>query len=77
MKTIQMTLDEGLVREVDRVTKKLHTNRSAFARQALRDALSKLAVTDLESRHRKGYGLYPTKPDEFSIWEPEQKWGNE
>ena len=72
-----MTLDEDLVREVDLVTKKLHTNRSAFARQALRDALSKLAVTNLESKHRKGYGLYPAKSDEFSVWESEQKWGKE
>lgn len=30
MKTIQMTIDESLLAEVDRVTKSLHTTRSAF-----------------------------------------------
>lgn len=77
MKTIQMTLDDDLVKAVDRMTKMLHTNRSAFARKALRDALSKLTVTNLESKHRKGYELHPSKSDEFGVWEPEQKWGNE
>ena len=77
MKTIQMTLDEDLVKEVDRATKKLHTSRSAFTRRALREALSKLAVSNLESRHRKGYELHPAHGDEFGVWETQQKWGDE
>jgi len=39
MKTVQMTLDESLVREVDKAAKRLGTTRSAFARKALREAL--------------------------------------
>lgn len=39
MGTIQMTLDDDLVKAVDRVSKKLCTTRSAFARKALSDAL--------------------------------------
>ena len=50
MKTYQMTLDENLVRAVDRVVKKLRTSRSAFTRAALRDALVKVNVTELERR---------------------------
>jgi metal-responsive CopG/Arc/MetJ family transcriptional regulator len=72
-----MTLDDDLVKAVDRATKKLHTNRSAFTRQALRDALSKLAISDLENKHRTGYALHPEKKDEFNVWEAEQKWGDE
>ena len=40
MKTVQMTLDDELVLEVDKVVKKLKTSRSAFARRALKFAIS-------------------------------------
>jgi metal-responsive CopG/Arc/MetJ family transcriptional regulator len=36
MKTVQMTLDESLVEQVDRVAQSLGTTRSAFTRDALR-----------------------------------------
>ena len=38
MRTVQMTLDETLVQEIDQVVKELGTTRSAFAREALRAA---------------------------------------
>lgn len=41
MRTVQMTLDDDLVKAVDRVSKELNTNRSAFTRKALREALSR------------------------------------
>jgi len=47
MKTVQMTLDEGLVKEVDRVSKLLHTTRSAFTRKALREALARYNLEKL------------------------------
>jgi metal-responsive CopG/Arc/MetJ family transcriptional regulator len=77
MKTVQMTLDEKLVAAVDRAAKKLGTTRSAFTRQALRNALEKLRVEALERRHREGYARYPVEPDEFSDWESEHVWGSE
>ena len=77
MKTVQMTLDENLVRSVDRVVKKTHTTRSAFTRDALRDALAKFNVARLEQRHRKGYEILPVNKAEFSMWEDEQEWGDE
>ena len=75
MKTVQMTLDEDLVRSVDRVVKKIHTTRSAFTRDALRDALAKFNVARLEQQHRKGYEIQPANKAEFSVWEDEQEWG--
>ena len=39
MKTVQMTLDESLVLEVDRAAARRGTTRSAFTREALRHAL--------------------------------------
>ena len=77
MKTVQMTLDEDLVEAVDRAAKKLGTSRSAFTREALRNALRVLRVATLEQRHREGYTRYPVEPDEFGDWESEHVWGGE
>ncbi len=76
MKTVQMTLDEDLVKEVDRVSKDLHTSRSAFTRKALREALARYKVNELEIKHQQGYERYPVADDEFSVWESEQDWGD-
>ena len=77
MRTIQMTLDDNLVKEVDRVAKELHTNRSAFTRKALQDALVRYKQEQLEIKHRRGYEQSPVATDEFSVWESEQAWGDE
>ena len=77
MRTVQMTLDDNLVREVDRIAKKLHINRSAFTRKALQEALARYKTEQLEQRHRRGYEQHPPGPDEFTVWETEQAWGDE
>lgn len=77
MRTIQMTLDDNLVKAVDRVSKELHTNRSAFTRKALQDALVRYKLEQLERKHRQGYQQNPVATDEFSVWEAEQAWGDE
>jgi metal-responsive CopG/Arc/MetJ family transcriptional regulator len=77
MRTIQMTLDDNLVKAVDRVSKELHTNRSAFTRKALQDALVRYKKEQLERKHRRGYEENPVATDEFSVWETEQAWGDE
>lgn len=77
MRTIQMTLDDELVKAVDRVSKRLRTSRSAFTRKALREALSRFNLEQMERKHREGYERYPVTADEFSVWETEQAWGDE
>lgn len=77
MKTIQMTLDEDLVRTVDRVRQNLHQSRSAFTRNALRESLARYSVAQQEKRHREGYERHPVSVDEFAVWETEQDWGDE
>lgn len=77
MKSFQMTLDEDLVRAVDQVSQELGTSRSAFAREALRDALRRPEALREEARHRRGYAQRPVAPGEFSAWESEQAWGEE
>lgn len=76
MKIVQMTLDEELVGAVDRAVLRLGTTRSAFARDALRDALMRLKERDAERKHREGYERKPVEPGEFSDWEDEQVWGD-
>ena len=76
MKTVQMTLDDDLVADVDRVTRRLRTTRSAFTRQALRRALAREKEAELEERHRRGYARKPVADGEFSAWSKEQKWGD-
>lgn len=77
MRTIQMTLDDDLVKAVDKVVTELNTTRSAFTRTALQEAIKNLNISRLEEKHRKGYETHPVKKGEFSPWEGEQNWGDE
>lgn len=77
MRTIQMTLDDNLVKAVDQVAKELKTSRSAFTRMALQEALIRYNLEQLERKHRRGYEQHPVAVDEFSDWETEQAWGDE
>ncbi len=77
MRTVQMTLDDDLVTTVDRVVSKLQTTRSAFTRDALREAVARYTVQRLEQKHRAGYAKQPAAKDEFGGWDTEQVWGDE
>ena len=76
MKTVQMTLDEELLAAVDKAVRKLKTTRSAFTRQALADAITRIQVNRLEQKQIQGYTRQPVTKDEFSAWEDEQAWGD-
>jgi metal-responsive CopG/Arc/MetJ family transcriptional regulator len=76
MRTVQMTLDEELLASVDEAAKKLNTTRSAFTRKALREALDRLTISQLEQKHRQGYEQKPVRKGEFDVWEKEQVWGD-
>ena len=74
MRTVQMTLDDALVQEIDQVVKELGTTRSAFAREAFRTAIAHVRRQAMERMHREGYARQPVQPGEFSDWEDEQVW---
>jgi metal-responsive CopG/Arc/MetJ family transcriptional regulator len=74
MKTIQMTLDEKLIDEVDITVKKIGTTRSAFTRTALKHELENMKVIELEKKQIEGYKRKPIKNKEFDVWEKEQVW---
>ena len=77
MRTVQMTLDEDLVKEVDAIASELQTTRSAFTRNVLREAVKHYNIRRLELKHRQGYAVQPVNKEEFSVWEKEQNWGDE
>lgn len=76
MKTVQLTLDDELVHDVDKVVKDLKTTRSAFTREALYAALEQIKIKSSEIKHRTGYAKKPVKHGEFDTWENEQSWGD-
>ena len=77
MKTIQMTIDDELLADVDRATQALQTNRSAFIRSALQRALQQHHIRLLEQQHAAGYHHKPGDPDEVDAWQNEQQWGEQ
>ena len=74
-KTIQMTIDETLLEEVDSTSAQLGLNRSAFIREALRQAMERFRMAEFERRHPAGYAQRPVEPGEFDVWQAEQAWG--
>jgi metal-responsive CopG/Arc/MetJ family transcriptional regulator len=77
MKTVQMTLDDDLVKEVDLLAKELNTTRSALTRAALRAAIRDIRAKRLEKQHRAGYERHPATSEEFGAWHDEQAWSDE
>jgi len=71
-----MTLDDELVSSIDKAVKRLRTTRSAFTREALRAALMRLRMQELERKQCEGYRKKPVKRGEFDVWEHEQVWGD-
>ncbi len=74
MKTIQMTIDEQLLSEVDTAVRGLGTSRSAFLRDALQQAIKRIQIAAMERQHIEGYKRYPVEPGEFDVWDNEQVW---
>ena len=65
MKTIQMTIDDQLLRLVDTMSRDRGTTRSAFIRHALEAEIRRQHLRDDEARHAQGYARHPVAPGEF------------
>ena len=75
MKTIQMTIDEALLKSVDKLSRARKTTRSAFIRAALEAEIERARAKEKEARHIEGYKRHPVAPGEFDAWLNEQDWG--
>ena len=67
LKTIQMTIDDRLLGEVDEAARELETSRSAFMREAVRLALRQHRIAELERLHAEGYARQPIVPGELAV----------
>jgi metal-responsive CopG/Arc/MetJ family transcriptional regulator len=74
METIQIVLENDLLKAADRAARKLKTNRSALFREALRAHLKRLELVEKEKRDREGYVRYPDSLDEPVVWDKVADW---
>jgi metal-responsive CopG/Arc/MetJ family transcriptional regulator len=75
MKTIQMTIDDRLLKLVDKLSRARKITRSAFIRDALEAEIRRERIREAETRHAEGYARAPVAPGEFDVWLDEQDWG--
>ena len=74
MQTIQVVLEDDLLRHADRAARRAKVNRSAFIREALRQHLKRLNIEELERREREGYLRTPDDDREYALWEAAAAW---
>ena len=74
MQTIQVVVENALLQEADRATRRYKTNRSALIRQALRQYLKQLELRDKERRDRDGYRGRAQSQDGFEAWDEVAAW---
>jgi metal-responsive CopG/Arc/MetJ family transcriptional regulator len=72
--TVQVVLDEELLREADRAARAAQVNRSELVRAALREHLRRLEVLEQEARDRSGYERRPDRAAEVARWERAAAW---
>ena len=76
MATIQIVLDEELLRAADRMAAREKLNRSALFREALREHLKRIRCQERERRDREGYERQPDA-GELVAWEGAASWPEE
>lgn len=75
METIQLTIDETLMAEVQQATSALQMTPSDFMTVALERALQQREIIAKERRDAQGYLDHPQEPEEIEEWQSEQDWG--
>ena len=76
MKTIQVVLDETLLRATDRLAEQSSMNRSALIRAALKEYLKRAQILEMERRDRVGFERQPDC-GELAAWEGASAWPTE
>jgi metal-responsive CopG/Arc/MetJ family transcriptional regulator len=72
--TIQLVLDETLLKAADAAAKRRRVNRSALIREALEAHLSRLRERELEERDRRGYRARPQREKDYRGLEDIAAW---
>ena len=74
METIQVTIDEALLAEVQQATLALQMTPSDFMKVALERALQQREIIAKERRDAQGYAEHPQRSEEVEEWQDEQDW---
>jgi metal-responsive CopG/Arc/MetJ family transcriptional regulator len=72
--TVQVVLEEELLREADRAARAAQVNRSELVRAALREHLRRLKVLEQEALDRSGYERRPDRAGDVARWERAAAW---
>ena len=74
METIQLSIDESLLAEVQQATAALQMTPSDFIKLAVERALRQREIIAKERRDAQGYSEHPQQPEEIEEWLDEQHW---
>lgn len=74
MKAIQITMDEGLLAELDQDAEVRRDGRSAVFRRAVRDYLRRKRAAEVRAQYQRAYGAAAGLGSEFGGWEEEGAW---
>jgi metal-responsive CopG/Arc/MetJ family transcriptional regulator len=74
VETIQVVMEDDLLRRVDKAARRLKMNRSALIREALRRHLGQLQARERADADRRGYERIPEDVDDPSIWSRVLAW---
>jgi metal-responsive CopG/Arc/MetJ family transcriptional regulator len=77
VETIQVVLENELLKAADRAARRLKINRSAFIRQAMREHLRALRVREREEADRRGYARSRESTAELAAWDRVAAWPDE
>jgi metal-responsive CopG/Arc/MetJ family transcriptional regulator len=77
VKTIQVVLENELLKAADQAARRLKINRSAFIRQAIREHLRALRVREREEADRRGYARSRESTAELAAWDRVAAWPDE
>ena len=74
MKNVQISVDEDLLKTVDRFAKSARTTRSAVVREALKSWLREQEIQAFEAKWIESARLKPDDPAEADAWADSQQW---
>lgn len=77
METIQVVIDQKLLRATDKAARRCGKNRSALVRDALRYYLKDARIQELERLDREGYQRFPDTEADLQGWEEAAAWPDE
>jgi metal-responsive CopG/Arc/MetJ family transcriptional regulator len=62
-KIIQVPIDEGLLKDIDSISRDQHKPRAKFIREACQSYMQKLETDELDRAYQQGYERIPEQAD--------------